>query len=143
VQLAKHFGAKVTGVCSTANLELVRSLGAEAVIDYTKEDYSKRSERYDLILDAVPQQVANRKSLKSQAKNSLTPDGKYISIDDGLAKTSLEDLVLIMDLAKSGKFKPVIDRSYPLEQIVEAHKYVESGHKKGNVIITVGHDDKT
>jgi NADPH:quinone reductase-like Zn-dependent oxidoreductase len=139
VQIAKHFGTKVTGVCSTANLELVRSLGAETVIDYTKEDYSKRSERYDLILDAVPMQVADRKSLKSQAKSALTPDGKYISIDDGIAKTSHEDLVLIMDLAKSGEFKPVIDRSYPLEQMVEAHKYVETGHKKGNVVITVEH----
>jgi NADPH:quinone reductase-like Zn-dependent oxidoreductase len=137
VQLARHFGAKVTGVCSTANLELVKSLGAESVIDYTKEDYSKRSESYDLILDAVPQQVADRKTLKSQAMNALTPDGKYVSIDDGIAKTSYDDLALIMDLAKSGKFKPVIDRTYPLEKIPEAHKYVESGHKKGNVIINV------
>jgi NADPH:quinone reductase-like Zn-dependent oxidoreductase len=143
VQLARHFGANVTGVCSTANLELVRSLGAKKVIDYTKEDYSKRSERYDLILDAVPMQVADRKSLKSQARNALTPDGKYISIDDGIAKTSREDLVLIMDLAKSGEFKPVIDRSYPLEQMVEAHKYVEKGHKKGNVVITVIQNKKT
>jgi len=143
VQLVKYYGAKVTGVCSTANLELVRSLGAEIVIDYTKEDYSKRRERYDLILDAVPQQVADRKILKSQAKNALTPDGKYISIDDGIAKTSYDDLVLLMDLAESGKFKPVIDRSYPLEQMVEAHKYVEKGHKKGNVVITVEHNDKT
>ncbi len=143
VQLARHFGANVTGVCSTANLELVRSLGAERVIDYTKEDYSKRSERYDLILDAVPQQVADRKSLKSQAMNALTPDGKYVSIDDGIAKVSYEDLVLIMDLAKSGKFKPVIDRIYPLEQMVEAHRYVEKGHKKGNVVITVEHNNKT
>ncbi len=141
VQLAGYYGAKVTGVCSTANLELVRSLGAETVIDYTKEDYSKRSERYDLILDAVPQQVADRKSLKSQAKNALAPDGRYISIDDGLAKVSYDDLVLLKDLAESGKFKPVIDRSYPLEQMVEAHRYVETGHKKGNVVITVDHDD--
>ncbi len=138
VQLARHFGAKVTGVCSTANLGLVGSLGAESVIDYTKEDYSKRSERYDLILDAVPQQVADRRGLKSQAMNALTADGKYISIDDGLAKTSIDDLVLIVGLAKSGEFKPVIDRSYPLEQMVEAHRYVEKGHKKGNVVITVG-----
>jgi len=141
VQLAGYYGAKVTGVCSTANLELVRSLGAETVIDYTKEDYSKRSERYDLILDAVPKQVADRKSLKSQAKNALAPDGKYISIDDGLAKVSYDNLVLLKDLAESGKFKPVIDRSYPLEQMVEAHRYVETGHKKGNVVITVDHDD--
>ncbi len=143
MQIAKHYGAKVTGVCSTANLELVKSLGAETVIDYTKEDYSKRSERYDLILDAVPMQVADRKSLKSQGKNALAPDGKYISIDDGLAKTSYDYLALLKDLVESGRFKPVIDRTYPLEQMVEAHRYVETGHKKGNVVITVAHDDKT
>jgi NADPH:quinone reductase-like Zn-dependent oxidoreductase len=137
IQIAKHYGSKVTGVCSTANLEMVRSLGAETVIDYTKEDYSKRNEHYDLILDAVPQQVADRKRLRSQAKNALAVDGKYISIDDGIAKTSYDDLVLLMDLAEAGKFKPVIDRSYPLEQMVEAHRYVEAGHKKGNVVITV------
>ena len=140
VQIAKHYGAKVTGVCSTANLELVRSLGAVTVIDYTKEDYSKRGEHYDLILDAVPQQVADRKSLKSQAQTSLSPDGKYISIDDGLAKVSYEDLDFLLELTKSGKFKPVIDRSYPLEQMVEAHRYVEAGHKKGNVVISVQHN---
>jgi NADPH:quinone reductase-like Zn-dependent oxidoreductase len=143
VQIVNHFGAKVTGVCSTANLELVLSLGADRVIDYTKEDYSKGSERYDLILDAVPQQVAKRESLKSQAQNALTPDGKFISIDDGLAEVSRDDLVFLMDLSESGKFKPVIDRIYPLEQMVEAHKYVESGHKKGNVVITVEHSSKT
>ncbi|MBU2553648.1 MAG: NAD(P)-dependent alcohol dehydrogenase [Bacteroidetes bacterium] len=140
VQIARHFGVKVTGVCSTANLELVRSLGAETVIDYTKEDYSKRSERFDLILDAVPGQVADRKSLKSQARNALTPDGKYISIDDGLAKVSHDDLALLLDLTQSGRFKPVIDRIYSLEQMVEAHKYVEAGHKKGNVVIQVIHN---
>jgi NADPH:quinone reductase-like Zn-dependent oxidoreductase len=143
IQIVRHYGAKVTGVCSTANLEMVKSLGAETVIDYTKEDYSKRGERYDLILDAVPQQVADRKSLKSQAKKSLTTDGKYISIDDGLAKVSYDDLALLLNLTKSGEFKPVIDRSYPLEQMVEAHRYVETGHKKGNVVITVDHDSKT
>jgi len=132
IQIARHYGAKVTGVCSTANLDLVRSLGAEKVIDY-----SKRGERYDLILDAVPQQVADRKSLKSQARKSLTTDGKYISIADGLAKVSYDDLVLLLDLTKAGKFKPVIDRIYPLEQMVEAHRYVEAGHKKGNVVITI------
>jgi NADPH:quinone reductase-like Zn-dependent oxidoreductase len=137
VQIARHFGAKVTGVCSTANLELVRSLGAETVIDYTKEDYSKRGERFDLILDAVPGQVADRKTLKSQARNALTPDGKYISIDDGLAKVSHDDLALLLDLTQSGRFKPVIDRTYPLEQMVEAHRYVEAGHKKGNVVILI------
>jgi NADPH:quinone reductase-like Zn-dependent oxidoreductase len=143
LQLAKYFGAEVTGVCSTTNLELVKSLGADSVIDYTKEDYSNHSERYDLILDAVPQQVADRKSLKSQAKNALAPGRKYISIDDGIAKTSYDDLVLLKDLVESGKFRPVIDRSYPLEQMVEAHRYVETGHKKGNVVITVDHNNKT
>ncbi len=137
VQIARHFGVKVTGVCSTANLELVRSLGAETVIDYTKEDYSKRGVRFDLILDAVPGQVADRKTLKSQARNALTPDGKYISIDDGLAKVSHDDLALLLDLTQSGRFKPVIDRTYPLEQMVEAHRYVEAGHKKGNVVILI------
>lgn len=140
VQIARHYGAKVTGVCSTANLELVKSLGAETVIDYTKENYAERSERYDLILDAVPQQVADRKKLKSQAKDSLTPDGKYISIDDGLAKVSHDDLVFLLGLSAKGKFKPVIDRTYPLEEMAEAHRYVESGRKKGNVIIAVDHD---
>ena len=140
VQLSLYYGAKVTGVCSTANLELVRSLGAQTVIDYTKEDYSKRGERYDLVLDAVPMQVADRKSLKFQAKKALAPDGKFISIDDGIVGTSYEDLVFLKDLVETGRFKPVIDRSYPLEQMVEAHRYVETGHKKGNVVITVEHN---
>ncbi len=135
VQIAKHYEAKVTGVCSTTNLELVKSLGADIVIDYTKEDYSQRGERYDLILDAVPQQVADRKSLELQAKKSLTADGKYISIRDGIAKVSYDNLAFLLDLTQSGKFKPVIDRVYPLEQMVKAHKYVETGHKKGNIII--------
>lgn len=139
VQLACYFGARVTGVCSTANLELVRSLGAKTAIDYTKEDYSERSERYDLILDAVPLLVADRKITKLKAKSALAPGGKFISIDDGAPSPTMEDLVLLKDLVASGKFKPVIDRSYPLAQMVEAHKYVETGHKKGNVVITVDH----
>ena len=140
LQIAKNYGAKVTGVCSTTNLEMVKSLGADEVIDYTKEDYSKGSDRYDLILDAVPQQVADRKTLKSQAKKVLTPNGKYVSIDDGIAEASYEGLEYVLGLAESGKLKPVIDRIYPLDQIVEAHKYVETGHKKGNVIISVNHE---
>lgn len=140
VQLARYFGAEVTGVCSTPNLELVRSLGAETVIDYTKEDYSKRSERYDLILDAVPLLVADSKHFKKQARSALAPKGKFISINHGSPTPNMEDLVLLKDLVESGKYKPVIDRSYPLEQIVEAHKYVETGHKKGNVVITVAHN---
>ncbi|MBT7790792.1 MAG: NAD(P)-dependent alcohol dehydrogenase [Calditrichaeota bacterium] len=140
VQLAGYYGAKVTGVCSTPNLELVRSLGAEAVIDYTNEDYSKRSEQYDLILDAVPLLVATSKRFKKQARSALAPKGKFISINNGSPRPSLHDLVLLKDLVESGKYKPVIDRSYPLEQIVEAHRYVETGHKKGNVVITVEHN---
>ena len=139
VQLARYYRAKVTGICSTANLELVKSLGAETVIDYTKEDYSKRSERYDLILDAVPLLVADRKSSKLQARSALAPEGKFISIDDGSPTPNMDDLVLLKDLVESGEFKPVIDRSYPLGQMVEAHRYVETGHKKGNVVITVEH----
>ena len=141
VQLARHYGATVTGVCSTSNVDLVKSLGAEQVIDYTVEDYSQRAERYDLILDAVPQQTADRKRLRSQARNSLTPDGVYVSIDDGLAKTSREYLAELLRMAASGELKPLIDRSYSLDQIVEAHRYVETGRKKGNVMVLVDHDD--
>ena len=137
VQLAKYFGAEVTGVCSTRNLELVKSLEADAVIDYTKEDFTKREELYDLIFDAVPAVMANRKGFKSRCKNTLTPTGKCVSVDDGTPKGSPEDLVFLKELAETGKFKPVIDRTYPLEQIVEAHRYVDKGHKKGNIVITV------
>jgi len=141
VQLASYYGAKVTGVCSTPNLELVRSLGAEAVIDYTKEDYSKRSERYDLILDAVPLLVADSKRFKKQARSALAPKGKFISINNGSPTPNINDLVLLKNLVESGKYKPVIDKSFPLEQIVEAHRYVETGHKKGNVVITIEHNE--
>jgi NADPH:quinone reductase-like Zn-dependent oxidoreductase len=137
VQLAKHFGAKVTGVCSTTNLELVKSLGADTVIDYKKEDYTKRDERYDLILDAVPMVVADRKSLKSQGKKVLAPNGKYISVDGGSPIPNIEDLNFLKKLIESGKLKPVIGKRYPLEKIVEAHRDADSGHKKGNVVIKV------
>ena len=136
VQLAKHFGATVTGVCSTANLSLVESLGADAVVDYTREDFTTRGEHYDVILDAV----GRRKSAAAllRAGTALAPGGKSISIDDDFPKLDVEDLLLLRQLAESGELKPVIDRRYPLEEIVEAHRYVELGHKKGNVIVTVG-----
>ena len=141
IQLAKHFGAEVTGICSTSNLELVKSLGADIVIDYTKEDFTKRGELYDLILDAVPMVMANRKGLKLRCKNALTPNGKYLSVDDGTPTPNIEAFIFLKELVESGKLKPVIDRSYPLEEIAEAHRYVDKGHKKGNVVITVEHKE--
>jgi NADPH:quinone reductase-like Zn-dependent oxidoreductase len=139
VQLARHFGANVTGVCSASNLELVKSLGAEQVIDYTNESVTNRGELYDFVFDAV----GKRKSspLKVQCQTALTPNGKYISVDDGSPKLHSEDLLFLTELVEAGKMKPVIDRCYPLEQIVEAHRYVEQGHKKGNIVITVEQND--
>ncbi len=136
VQLARHYGARVTGVCSTRNLSLVQSLGAEAVVDYTREDYASRGERYDVILDAVGRRKSARALLR--AGDALTPGGTCISIDDNWPKLLATDLPLLKRLAESGELKPVIDRRYPLEEIVEAHRYVEEGHKRGNVIVTVG-----
>jgi len=143
VQLAKNLGAEVTGICSTRNIELVKSLGADEVIDYTKEDISGSEERYDFILDAVPNGKIDRKKLKAKCKKMLTLNGKYISIDDGSPKLKAEYLVHLNALYEAGKYKAVIDRTYPLEQIVEAHRYVDTGHKKGNVVITVDHSETT
>jgi NADPH:quinone reductase-like Zn-dependent oxidoreductase len=131
VQIAKYFGAEVTGVCSTTNLELVKSLGADIVIDYMKEDFTKGNQRFDIIFDAV-----GKISYKISEK-SLESKGKYVSVMRGHANTHTEDLLLLKDLVEAGKLKPVIDRCYPLDQIVEAHRYVDKGHKKGNVVITV------
>ena len=141
VQLANAFGAEVTGVCSTRNIEFVKSLGAGKVIDYTKEDTLPGGERYDLVLDAVGK--AKSSKLKDQCKEALTPDGKYISVDDGSPENSIEELSLLNELVESGKLKAVIDRSYPLEEMVEAHRYVDQGRKKGNVVITVAHNSKS
>lgn len=137
VQIAKHFGAHVTGVCSTRNLELVKSLGADAVVDYTQEDFTQQQARYDLILDAVPAIVADRKNTKNRAQNVLTPNGKYISIDDGTPKPSVDGFIFLKELFEAGELEPVIDRCYPLAEMVEAHRYVDTGRKRGNVVIRV------
>jgi NADPH:quinone reductase-like Zn-dependent oxidoreductase len=136
VQLAKYFGARVTGACSTANLELVRSLGADAVLDYTAQDLVSAGESYDLILDAVGR--AKSSKFKLQCKEALAPGGTYISVDDASPKNVPDDFVLFRELLESRKLRPAIDRCYPLEQMAEAHRYVDQGHKKGNVVITVG-----
>src|SRR5712691_7511062 len=135
VQLARHLGAEVTGVCSTANLELVRSLGAAAVIDYTKEDFTKRGDRYDVIFDAV----GKRKSAQAMANRAtaLAAGGVAMSVDDSFPRSNTSDLLALKQLAESGELRPVIDRVYPLDEIVEAHRYVDLGHKKGNVVVAV------
>jgi NADPH:quinone reductase-like Zn-dependent oxidoreductase len=136
IQLAKHFGAEVSGVCSTANLELVKSLGADIVIDYTKENFTDNGKQYDLIFDAV----GKKKSSHLKYKKTLTLNGKFISVDDGSPgerAVCKDNLTILKELTENGIIKPVIDKIYPLDQIVEAHRYVDKGHKKGNVVITV------
>ena len=153
VQLARYFGAEVTGVCSTTNLEMVKSLGADKVIDYTKEDFTKNGETYDIIFDTVGKSPFSGcvRSLKKKGFylravhmtlspivrglwTSMTSSKKVIG---GVAGEHKEDLIFLKELVEAGKIRSVIDRRYPLEQIAEAHGYVEKGHKKGNVVITL------
>ena len=162
VQLARYYGAKVTGVCSTANLEWVKSLGADQVIDYTQEDFTENGKTYDVIFDTVG------KLSFSECKGSLTEEGIYLAtvptpvmmlqalwtaksgskkvkfVAAGLRSASekIKDLVFLTELIEAGKIKAVVDRCYPLEQMAEAHRYVENGHKKGNVVITVEHNGR-
>jgi len=153
VQIAKYYGTEVTGVCSTANLDLVKSIGADHVIDYTKEDFTERIGEYDIIFDAV------RKNTFAKCKNALTPKGIYVTTELGpslilqmkmdsnpngkrvvgvLMKVDMEDLDFLTKLIEAGEVKPVIDRTYPLEEIADAHRYVEKGHAKGKVIMIMG-----
>jgi NADPH:quinone reductase-like Zn-dependent oxidoreductase len=133
VQLAKYYGAELTAVCSTANVALVQSLGADRVIDYTISDFSESNENYDVIFDAVGKIAPAKRTVR------LSPGGVYFNVLDVSNKLNLvpSDLNLIRDLAEAGKIRTVIDRQYPLAQIAEAHRYVEKGHKKGNVVIIV------
>lgn len=131
VQLARHFGARVAGVCSARNLDLVHSLGAEQVIDYTTQDYAAGDTTYDVVFDAVGKTTAER------AERVLAEQGKFVTVRKGLARVSVDDLMLLKEIADSGHLRPVIDRRFPLEQTAAAHEFVETGHKVGNVVITV------
>jgi NADPH:quinone reductase-like Zn-dependent oxidoreductase len=135
LQLLRNKGAEVTGVCSSSNMDLVSSLGASTVVDYTVDDFRERSERYDLILDAVGKRKSDA-ALRG-CHHVLVPGGACLSVDDGTPKLRRADLALLADLAANGDITPVIDREYALEDIVQAHTYVDVGHKRGNVVVTV------
>jgi len=135
IQFAKYLGAKVTAVCSTANLNLVKSLGADIVIDYTKVDILDQNVQYDFILDAVGKLKTSK--LKEACKKALAPGGKYVSIDDGNLLLDSKRLNFIKELIEAGHIKPVIDTCFQFDDIVEAHRYVGKGHKKGGVAIKV------
>ncbi|TSA15743.1 NAD(P)-dependent alcohol dehydrogenase [bacterium] len=158
VQIAKHFGAEVTGVCGTPRLEFVKSLRADKVIDYTKDDFTKNGETYDLIFDILG------KSSFSQCQSSLKPNGTLLfasfkmkqlfqmlrtsragtrKVICAIAPGSVEDLISVKELVETGKIKSIIDRRYPLEEAAEAHRYVEQGHKRGNVVITLEQNSRT
>lgn len=140
VQLAKHYGAEVTAVCSSGNFGLVQSLGADKVIDYTQEDFTKRPERYDLIFDAVGKLYSGLS--RSRFRKALAAGGDYVSVHMKRVDRP-EDLVALKELIEAGKMKPVIDRRYPMAEIAEAHRYAETKHKKGNVVITVVDGEKS
>jgi len=158
VQIAKSYGAEVTGVCSTRNLEMVRSIGADHVIDYTQEDFTQNEQRYDLILDMV----ANRST--SDYKRALSPEGVYVAVAPNpsvmllgslMSKTggkkvtalrqkpNVSDLVYVKELIEAGKVVSVIDRRYPLSEVADAMKYLEEGHPQGKVVITVEENQRT
>jgi NADPH:quinone reductase-like Zn-dependent oxidoreductase len=140
VQMAKSLGAEVSGVCSTTNMELVKSLGADKVIDYTKEDFTQNKEKYDVVFDAVDKMPSEK------AKKSLKETGIYLNVDASSDDIKMEDVIFLLkdlrELVEDGKLKAVIDRRYPLEEIVDAHRYVDKGHKMGNVVITVASKNK-
>jgi NADPH:quinone reductase-like Zn-dependent oxidoreductase len=135
VQIAKHLGAEVTGVCSTSNLEMVKKLGADHVLDYTKQDYIPEGIYYDFMLDSVGKIKTSK--LKIACKKALSPNGKYVSIDNGDLLLDSQRLNKICEYIESESIKPVLDKCYKLDEIVEAHRYVEKGHKKGGVSISV------
>ena len=141
VQLAKYLGAEVTAVCSAMNFELVKSLGADKILDYTKEDSINKMETYDFVFDAVGENKSS--ALKVQCRKALSQNGKYASVDEGALKLHSEYLVRLKKYIEAGHVTAVIDRCYPMEQIVEAHRYVDKGHKKGSVVITVSHNNKS